>query len=57
MSMFDGRHDERRFQDRSNGSADERAAGGTMVAVYGCSRIGMQANPPRSTFSDWLRRR
>lgn len=54
MPMFDGRHDDRRFQDRSTGSADDtdgRAARGGMVAVYGCSRIGMQANPPRSALS------
>ena len=43
-----------------NGSTDNTdalPARGAAVAVHACSRIGMQANPPRSTFSGWLRRR
>ncbi|MFN8100642.1 MAG: hypothetical protein U0Q20_03410 [Mycobacterium sp.] len=56
MSTFDGHHD----PDRSTGSGhagDGDAGFGAVLAVHACSRIGMQANPPRSGFGSWFRRR
>ncbi len=39
--------------------AGRRSDGQTPIRVYGCSRLGRQANPPaaHTPLGDWLRRR
>ena len=40
-------------------ASGRRSDGEMPVRVYGCNRLGRQANPPviRVPFGDWLRRR
>lgn len=36
--------------------ADRRDGGEPPIRVHTCGRIGMQANPPRTRLSGWLRK-
>lgn len=53
VPSFDGPSD----RDRSGEDIHGRPSAGAVIAVHTCSRIGMQANPPRTSFISWLRRR
>ena len=53
MSTFDGYRDANPSADAGDG----QPAFGAVIAVHACSRIGMQASPPRSALGSWFRRR
>jgi hypothetical protein len=40
-----------------DGEASRQSPGTAPIAVYSCSRLGLQANPPARSFGGWFRLR